>query len=163
MEKRTFIYSLFCALHFISCASGSTETTETVSRLAHQEHRIFCEMDSLKAVVDQIWAQFNDSLKQGFPQTTSPYIQSKMLEMKNGELLRMFQTYDSLDSGIKTFLQATEEMDRSISRKLDSLGEIGDQIEREKMQLFMELEKKSNESLSLARENYNKILKTECQ
>lgn len=164
VKRKISIYSLiYCAAHLLSCSNGSDERISLASELAAQERKLSCEIDSLRHAVDSIWDDFNDSLSSGFPSTTSPYIRSKMLEMRNGELLRMFQTYDSLDSGIRSLLESTEERDRKIAEELDSLGAIGELIEQKKMQLFMELEKKEKAILEEVRENYEMILKTECQ
>ena len=122
--------------------------------LALQGARLNCQLKILQDSTKHAWDQFNLSLSSQFPETTSEYIRSKMLEMRNAELIRMFQTFDSLPEPIKTELNKIEEVDASIVSEVESIQRRLDSIEMDAIKVFMKMEERFPDSLTNYRNRY---------
>jgi len=155
-------FFLLLLMILISCGSEHGDWTEQVGQIARAEKRILCQIDSLHLLADAAWDRFNDSLSAAFDPSASEYTKNKMLEMRNGPLIRMFQAYDSLKGNIPTLLERTEREDVRLSEQMDSLASLGKVLETQKMELFVTLETKAPDLTDTLRRYYLGIIEQTC-
>lgn len=152
---------IICTLLVMSCISSSKKLDELGQQLeilAVNESELQCGLRILEDSTRLIWDDFNIELSSQFPETTSEYIRGKMLEMRNAELIRMFQTFDSLPDPIKMHLRETEQKDDGIVKELETIQRKLDSIEMEIIHVFMKIEEHSPDSLENYRNKYNQLL-----
>jgi len=77
--------------------------------------------------------------------------------MRNAELVRMFQTFDSLPDLVKTKLKETERKDALIVSEVESIQRKLDSIEMNAIHIFMKIEELYPDSLDLSRNRYNQL------
>lgn len=156
---KTSWYTLITIL-LISCSSASTNFAELsyqLQDLGSSEFDLRCRLRVLEDSTRRAWDQFNAELSSQFPETTSEYIRGKMLEMRNAELVRMFQTFDSLPDLVKTKLKETERKDALIVSEVESIQRKLDSIEMNAIQIFMKIEELFPDSLDISRNRYNQL------
>lgn len=148
----------------LACNQGQEKTviTDELKALAEQEKEIHCALAVLEDSVTGVWDQYNETLSTSFPSTSSDYIKEKMLEVRNSGLLRMFQTFDSLDQPAKTHLVEVEALDASIVKDMKKLEDDLNQLEEKKIQLFVDLEANSESDWKAWRMKYDSILQKPC-
>lgn len=166
MDKLLPYIALIAALSItlFACKQDQEKTkiTDELKTLAAQEKEIHCALTVLEDSVTGVWDQYNETLATSFPNTSSDYIKEKMLEVRNSGLLRMFQTFDSLDQRAKTQLLEVEEMDASIVTDMKKLEDDLNQLEEKKIQLFVDLEVNSESDWKEWRMKYDSILQKPC-
>jgi hypothetical protein len=158
----TLIAALFFFLFACKNDQEKTDLTDELKMLAVQEKEIHCSLKVLEDSVTRVWDQYNETLATSFPNTSSDYIKEKMLEVRNSGLLRMFQTFDSLDQRAKYKLVEVEEMDASIVTDMKKLEDDLNQLEQKKIQLFVDLEANSESAWKEWRMKYDSILQKPC-
>lgn len=139
-----------------------TKITDELKALAEQEKEIHCALAELEDSVTGVWDRYNETLSTSFPSTSSDYIKEKMLEVRNSGLLRMFQTFDSLDQRAKTQLVEVETLDASVVKDMKKLEKDLNQLEEKKVQLFVDLEANSESDWKAWRMKYDSILQKPC-
>lgn len=139
-----------------------TKITDELKALAEQEKEIHCALIELEDSVTGVWDRYNETLSTSFPSTSSDYIKEKMLEVRNSGLLRMFQTFDSLDQRAKTQLVEVETLDASVVKDMKKLEKDLNQLEEKKVQLFVDLEANSESDWKAWRMKYDSILQKPC-
>ena len=162
MKPIPIILSGLIVLSFMSCTNSETAWDGRLKDMASLDLEVNCRLNELRQSTIELWDRFNDSLEISFPVSTSEYVREKMLEVRNGQLLRMFQTYDSLGSNLDHLLYKTEATDKRIVQILDSLTAVADSIDREKMTLFAEIEDRDPASIKKYQKYYAEFLNADC-
>lgn len=149
-----------------ACTQSNSEYNSAKARLvdiADKEHAIRCGLDSISDEVTAMWDEFNDSLQFAFAPTTNEYTRKKMLEMRNGVLLKMFRSYDSVDMSIKLHLDEVTRRDSLSVLHIEQFEKELKDLEREKMQLMMMLETDWPDSLEQVKMRYAERVNLGCE
>ena len=100
----------FCSL-FLLLSCNEKNDRDVILNWAEKTREIECEMEKLEMQAETMWDKTNLALEKALPEDIEDYEKSNMLKVRNADLIRMFETYESLDDPIKAKVDLTEKMD----------------------------------------------------
>lgn len=160
-----FVIILFFSLLITACQSSgrqcSNERKELIA-VAEDAAYMRCELIAVNDEVTQLWDNYNGILESSFAPTTNDFIRGKMLEMRNGELLRMFQSFDSLEMKAKISLEETEKRDKQLAESMEGIQQALDDLEAIRMSVLLSIEEQCPDKLEEYRNVYQITLKRNC-
>lgn len=96
-----------------------------------------CLIDELRNQNDENWDNLSDILSHELSEIMTEKEKNLFIQTRNARLMRMFESFDELDSAIINAINDTEKKDQEIARRIKSLRtsliEIQDDIEKELM------------------------------
>lgn len=75
-------------------------------------------MDDLHKRVDSIWRHTNETLDASLPDNMPPDERRNMLQVRNADLIQMFEVFDSLDNDLKLLVKDSGMKDRTIADEM---------------------------------------------
>lgn len=158
-----FLLVLSICLSVYSCDEVSTTAgTDEVESILQEIKTLHCRSNGLEERIRLVWDDVNDVLASALPESVTEEEKEMILSVKNAPLIRMFEAYDSLEPAIHQLVDSAEVADRMA---VDSFAQINSrikQLERERMQLFAEAERVSEERLESLRSRYDEVMKAPC-
>ena len=115
-----FIYGLVVFLSVTSCKHVFEEEGIIVEAVAHRDYLIG-SMDSLKTLNDSIWLEVTQTLERDLPKDLPADERRNMLQLKNADLLQMFQVFDSLDSGLQNKVMEAGKRDQDLALQMRTI------------------------------------------
>lgn len=95
----------------------------------------------MKDSISMQWDQINLLLENNMPAEMPGEERANMLKVRNANLIRMFQSFEQMDEGVKVALQATEQMDQEMAQSITAMKKTINDIETQKMKLLSVIEK----------------------
>ena len=161
--KKVFISFLTIYLFFIGCRNNDSENIEIrLKDVSYKIHTLHCETGNLKDSITIKWKTFNTLLEANVPPEMPEREKRNLLQLSNAPLIRIFKWYNRLDDNIKHELRKVEIQD---SLTVITLLEISSQLkelEGEKIQLLMKLEKKDKARLDSINQELFTIIEKPC-
>jgi len=111
---RCIAICLFCNLFLLHSCNERNED-EFILKWAEKTREIECKIEKLDAQAEKMWDNTNRALEKALPKSVGDYEKENMLKVRNADLIRMFESYESLDSPIKAKVDLTEKMDFAIA------------------------------------------------
>lgn len=130
-----FSWLLLPFLVFVGCENSPTDEALLLT-LFQQEKALKCELSLMKDSIVTEWDNINALLKSVLPPDMPPQEQANMLKVRNANLIRMFQSFDSLDESVKMALTKTEKIDAEMTKRITSLKQEVNHIETQKIALL---------------------------
>lgn len=103
-----------------SCKHVFEEEGIIVQAVAHRDYLIG-SMDSLKTLNDSIWREVTQTLERDLPKDLPADERRNMLQLKNADLLQMFQVFDSLDSGLQNKVMQAGKRDQDLALQMRAI------------------------------------------
>ena len=157
-------FTYFIPLYLIVLTGCKTKDfTNQLMAISESEHNIKCELEVMKKEINKEWDTMNESLDDHLPAEMAEQEKVNMLKVRNANLIRMFNTYKTLDSEMKDQLRFVEKKDSMMAIEINLLKEKLIEVENNKMELFNEILKENGQTAILkSREMYQKNLLKNC-
>ena len=168
MKKKLLLIFTVCPFFVFSLAflAGCTEKTDQGSelkRLFKEEKAIRCELQSMKAGISREWDHTVARLEASLPENMPQEEKNNMLRVRNAGLIRMFESFETVDDGVKQMLAETEKKDAAMAERVAVIKKELMKIDSQKMALFEKIShKKGEEALSSYQAIYEEILGQAC-
>jgi hypothetical protein len=104
-------------LPLAGCKTASEEEI-VILKSSEQRDRLVMAMDSLKALNDSIWQEVTKTMEMELPPDLPPDERRNMLQLKNADLIQMFQVFDSLDIRIQNKVMEAGKMDQELAAQM---------------------------------------------
>lgn len=102
---------------FSTCKSHFPE--EKILLTKYEERKqLMTRMDDLHKRVDSIWRHTNETLDASLPDNMPPDERRNMLQVRNADLIQMFEVFDSLDNDLKLLVKDSGMKDRTIADEM---------------------------------------------
>lgn len=137
------IWLLFCSIWTLgsfSCEANQEQKTALLA-LFEEEKELRCSLAAMKDSISMQWDQINLLLENNMPAEMPGEERANMLKVRNANLIRMFQSFEQMDEGVKVALQATEQMDQEMAQSITAMKKTINDIETQKMKLLSVIEK----------------------
>ncbi|GLR17469.1 hypothetical protein GCM10007940_20840 [Portibacter lacus] len=132
-------------------------------QLINQEKELLCLLESMKDSINNDWAQINILLNEQVPEDMPAEEKNNMLKVRNADLIRMFESYQSMSDDIKEKLTETEKRDQEMGAQIINLKKELKRIESERMIFFEKSVEESDEkTLNELRALRKKTLNADC-
>ena len=156
--------SYFITLYLIVLTGcQNKDFTNQIMAISEAEHNIKCELEVMKKEINKEWDTMNESLDDHLPADMAEQEKVNMLKVRNANLIRMFNTFKTLDSEIKDQLRSVEKKDSMMAIEINLLKEKLIEVEHNKMELFNEILKENGQTAILeSKEMYQKNLLKNC-
>lgn len=135
---RPLFFTIAVAFLVISC-SNQKDYEQQLTNVFEQEKSIQCELASMKDSIGQKWDAINALLEKNLPAKMPVAEKSNMLRVRNANLIRMFESFDSMPEAIKLALDEVENEDIKMSERINALKKEAQAIESQKLALFEEI------------------------
>ncbi len=112
---------LLLGLAFLLPLAGCKTTSEeeiVILKSSEQRDRLVMAMDSLKALNDSIWQEVTKTMEMELPPDLPPDERRNMLQLKNADLIQMFQVFDSLDVRLQNKVMEAGKMDQELAAQM---------------------------------------------
>ncbi|MEZ4948494.1 MAG: hypothetical protein R2784_03750 [Saprospiraceae bacterium] len=127
---------LIISLFIISCWNTPQQKdgnhVNRVSSLIEKQKRTECRLSELKDSIDRTWDEINEMMVKNLPDLIGAEEAESIVKVRNAEHLRMFQSYDKLDSSIIDVIDQAEIADKRFAQSIKDLkfdlSNIGDSI-----------------------------------
>lgn len=93
----------------------------------------------MKDSITTEWDNINYLLEENLPAEMPSEEKTNMLKVRNASLIRMFQSFDDVDEGVKMALAKTEQLDIEMTKRITVLKKEVQKIESEKIALFQKI------------------------
>lgn len=153
---RLTIFILVC----ISCNQDRSLETQ-FAKIAQIEQKRLCQLDSIKTAITLIWDNVNDSLRAEFEGKIPQAELKNMLAVRNSSMIRMFQSYETLDAGKKQLVDDAQKKDELLAKKLLSINKELKTIADKKRNLLASLD--DQEAINQIIKTYEFPLKQPCK
>jgi hypothetical protein len=107
--------------------------------LIQKEKEVHCHLTTLKEKITRVWDNIAQLLDENLPEEMPADEKSNMIAVRNANLIRMFQSYESLDTELKDSIQKAESIDLEIMKTINEQKKILEEVGMEKMRLMEEL------------------------
>lgn len=143
--------------------AGGNEQEKKLAELIDLEMSLRCTMDSIRMAVKEEWDLVNQKLDAGVPADMPEEEKRNMLKVRNAPLIRMFESYETLDSEIRMAVDKAEEMDRFMAGRISEINRQVRNLEDQRFKIYSEVEMAGEkEGLDKIKEDYNKLLNDPC-
>jgi hypothetical protein len=115
-----FFCGLVVFLSITSCQNSFEEEATILQAVAHRDNLIG-SMDSLKTLNDSIWVEVTQTLERDLPKDLPSDERRNMLQLKNADLLQMFQVFDSLDSSLQNKVLQAGKRDQDLALQMRAI------------------------------------------
>ncbi|MEZ4950618.1 MAG: hypothetical protein R2784_14720 [Saprospiraceae bacterium] len=127
---------LITCMYLLAC-SGQPDlevekTYSQIKSLVDSQEKVECRLTSLKDSLDLTWDTINNLIKKNLPKSMSKEECKAIVNVRNADHLRMFQSYNKLDSSVIIAVNDAEMTDNNIALEIislkNTLNAIGDSI-----------------------------------
>ncbi|TXF90750.1 hypothetical protein FUA23_04740 [Neolewinella aurantiaca] len=133
-------------------------------QLFDEEKELLCDLKAMKQDITAKWDKVNMVLEENLPESMPAAEKANMLKVRNASLIRMFESFEEVSSGIKQLLDETEAYDDEMASKVVTMKKEKQRIEDEKMALFDEIKRtKGKEVYHELQANYLKVIDADCK
>ncbi len=159
---KMFLYLLPALVLLGSCTKTGDYKTELL-QLGQQEKAIRCTLGALQTRISSEWDGINALLEAKLPPGMPAEEKSNMLNVRNADLIRMFESFQAIDPAVKQALATVEQADVEMRKQILALKSQAQQIESQKMALFEKISRTGGTpALGAYRKLYNDILRETC-
>ncbi len=161
--KKVLISFLTIYLFFLGCRNNDSEKIENrLKDVSYKVHNLLCETEILKDSITIKWNTFNTLLEANVPPEMPEREKRNLLQLSNAPLIRIFKWYNRLDENIKKELRKVEIQDSlTVVTILKISGQLKE-LEDEKIQLLMKLEKTDKARLDSINQELFTIIEKPC-
>lgn len=136
--KTTFYYLFILSFSILACDQTQQEESLLLN-LFQKEKQLNCQLISMKDSITSEWDNINLLLENNLPENMPIDEKNNMLKVRNANLIRMFQSFETVDEGVKMALNKTEQLDMEMTKRITGLKQEMQKIESEKMALFQKI------------------------
>lgn len=153
----------------ISSCDKEIEEEAALLDLFHKEKQLNCQLASMKDSIAGEWDNTTRILEENLPTDIPEDEKRNLLKVRNANLIRMFKTYDQLDTNVKMVVKETEQIDHNMTQRINALKQESQKIESQKIQLLKkvnqsegasELERLQEINQSILSENCDQFIKS---
>lgn len=159
-SRVTLLICLFAAVFFIACKDKpeGKAADELLMKIA----RLECQQVKLKEEMSILWDSVAIVLEDHLPESMPHQERSNMISVRNAGMIRMFESYDSLGTGIQSMIDVVENQDQKAVSEFALMQEELKMLEQERLKAFEELEKTNPARLEVRRTMHMKMLEDPC-
>lgn len=158
-----------CGFFFISLlliagcqTTPDPEFKESFFALAKEQGSIQCELSTMQDTIAAKWDQMGQTLVQHLPDDMPEVEKRNMIAVRNADLIRMFQSYETLAYSIKMELAEVEKEDSMMVVKIRDLNIALKELEQERMEKMSALQQNFPEVTTSWTIRYDSILQNQC-
>lgn len=140
---KSIFYFLSLLLFAVLGCTSKPKLEATLLELFQKEKVLNCQLASMKDSITTEWDSINHLLEENLPAEMPAEEKANMLKVRNANLIRMFQSYDAVDEGVKMALDKTEQLDMEMTQRITALKKEVQKIESEKMMLLQKINEAS--------------------
>ncbi|MEZ4980482.1 MAG: hypothetical protein R2769_02630 [Saprospiraceae bacterium] len=136
-----YVFGSICfSILLLNCnPSTPKELNIKMEVLFQKEKQALCHLTTLKEKITTVWDRIAQLLEEQLPEEMPEDEKSNMIAVRNANLIRMFQSYDSLEADLKDSIQKAEAIDLEIMKTINEQKKILEEVELEKMRLMEKL------------------------
>jgi len=149
-------------LFLIGCSSV-TDYEGKLHEIASREKAIDCELQYLRDSVGMEWEHVAAMMEERLPASMPMEEKNNMLQAKNANLIRMFESYETLNDEVKMAVDKAERKDESIASQIMQFRKEKQKIENERMQILGLASQDGSSDTERLRQVYNEVLKEDCE
>lgn len=162
MDKPQWLL-IFLIFPFLSTSCIKEDYVAESQTLFNEIKVLQCREMALKSRVDSIWGHLSQSLEEKLPEDMPYQERINMVTLRNADLIRMFDSYDSLSPSTHRMVDSIEMMDKEVVSEFSGMKSEMAALEERRMKLFERVESESPEELSDLRAQFEVILSSECK
>lgn len=157
------LFHLLPALLLLGSCTKTGDYETELMQLGREEKALQCTLDSLHSRISTEWDGVNALLKANLPQDMPEEEKANMLRVRNAGLIRMFESFQSVDPAIKQALAAVEQTDVNMRKEILVLKAQAQQVEAHKMALYEKISRTAGAAaLASYQKRYSDILRETC-
>lgn len=142
----------------ISCQSDAHQQIEQVARAMKDNS---CQMELISKYVDDAWTKSIEELGNRLPKSLPQQERQNILNLKNANLIRMFESYNTFDDNVHSLVDSMEVMDMSWADSLRQLSLKNQMLEMKMDSLFTLVGDRETEQMLL--QQVEEIKTTPCR
>ncbi|MCB0687958.1 MAG: hypothetical protein KDC53_15585 [Saprospiraceae bacterium] len=152
---------LFLAVLYIACVQRETSLSQ-LEFIALQEMHLNCALKNLRDSIDREWTFFIYKLSNNLPSNMTDDERRNMLQLKNGPLIRMFESFANLDTTIKRSLAEMEHKDLLMTASISRVRSELNSVEEARRKIMSRIASEEPKKIGDARRIYRDVLKKSC-
>ena len=161
--KTVFYFLLIFLFSILGCENKPKEET-VLLELFQKEKALNCQLAAMKDSITTEWDNINYLLEENLPAEMPSEEKTNMLKVRNASLIRMFQSFDDVDEGVKMALAKTEQLDIEMTKRITVLKKEVQKIESEKIALFQKINEASGaDELARIKGIHQSLLSENCK
>lgn len=130
--------------------------------LAQQLNTLGCQQKILQNKTQTLWDEVVQQLSNQLPGDMPKEERKNMLAVRNAALIRMFETYQNLDTSLQKIVTEAEEKDQDIVSTLMEIKQQRMVLEEQKRALFLKLEQEENGKLKEYKSEFEQLTEAPC-
>lgn len=162
MLSRSLWKLSFGILIFVHACTNNFTFEQELWDCAAKEQQIRCQRQQLATETEAIWDGVVSRLTVQLPADMPQDEKRNMLAVRNANLIRMFEVYETFNDSIKQTVDVAEKADQQIVNKLAELQSQLEALENKKRTLFLEIEEASVD-LAVYKSRYEAIINEACK
>lgn len=147
----------------IGCKDSSSEVQSEINTMVSKHAKLKCNLSAMEGSLENTWTDMNVLLAQELPKDMPIDEKNNMLAVKNGSLIRMFESFEGLNDTIKKALNRVENEDLKMVTKIHEVKNMLSKLEDERMTLFAKIQNTHPEELEKWRNLYQELLSRPCK
>lgn len=136
---------------------------ETMVKLFQQEKDLKCQLESMQDSIRREWDSLSSMMERELPADMPLEEKNNMLKVRNADLIRMFESFATLNDTVKVAVKATEMKDKAMISRIAAVRQNAEAIETQKIALFEAISKEEGEAaLANYKSIYSETIKKPC-
>ncbi len=160
MSFFTFLGTAMLLLGISACSGDDTESR--VEQISRDIKVLDCMRLSYFEEIESVWDSVERTMATELPEAIPLQERENMLNVRNAELIRMFESYAGLPGDVKSLVDYAETEDQRIVGEFQRLMAQRQALEVERLALFVKIEEESPEKLALMRALFERIMNENC-
>lgn len=134
-----------------------------LEQLAKTFHDLDCRQRQLEEAARSSWDGVVEQLNADLPTDMPAAEKHNMLSVRNASLIRMFESYRELPDSVQELVTQAEQKDNEVVAALNELKAQKLALDKEKRDLFLAIEKRSEKDLSSFRTKFETAKQSPCE
>lgn len=143
--------------------NGSVKATgQKGAGIVRRYQTLLCEKETLEQQTRRLWEEVSSNLDARLPVDMPPDERRNMINIRNTDLIQMFEIYPQLDTSIKNLVEKAGDQDDAIVIRLQQLRKDIETEDSNFMQFVAALEKRNPDQADTWKRQMENIIKRPC-
>lgn len=122
MRHQLLIWMMGVLFAGVACSDAKRTAQDAAGQaLLDRSKSLYCDLEQLQSRTDSVWDEVSVALDRNLPQDMRKDHRDNMINLRNTDLVKMFEAYPALDTLVKEKVEKAGQVDQLIAAEVKAL------------------------------------------